>query len=306
MNRQLKTLGVGAFAGIVLTSAALAQAPGQGGNGGGRGGFVRPTTGAVTAVDATAGTITVGGVNGGAPQTIKVGTDTPIAVEAAGTVADLKVGDQVQISNTGGHLTVTDGTLPDAFGVFGRFLTGGFGGGGRVVFGGGAGGNNGPATAAFTVTNGKVTATSPLTISAGDAVHVTLTSTTGAKISRIMTGQLSGVKVGDQVLAVGQAGADGVVAATAVAVNFSVGQVRGFAARRGGGFGGNNQGGGFGANGQNGGQGQGGGFGANGQAGRRRRNRNGQGGGQNGGGQTMPPGDMNGTAPAPAGDDNNS
>ena len=340
MNRQLKTLGVGALAGMVLTSAAMAQGPGgggQGGNGGGRGGFARPTTGAVTAVDTTANTITVGGANGGAPQTIKVGADAPIAMETAGTVTDVKVGDTVNVADAAGQITITDGTLPDAFGFYGRMLTGGGGGfgGGRGGFGGGGGNAAAPAPS-FSITNGKVTSASPLTISAGTGVSLTMSATTDVKVNRITTGQLSGVKVGDQVMAFGQAGADGTVTATAVAVGFpqNQGGRGGFGGRGGGGFGGGGNGG-NGGNGQGGGNGggQGGGQGANAQGGgfgggqngggRRRRNRNGGGqngggqggngggdnGGQNGGGQPMPGGDNGqgngGGNPPPATDDNN-
>lgn len=293
MNRQLKTLGYSALAGIILTSAALAQGPGNGGQGGrgGRGGFARPTMGAVTAVDTTAGTITVGGANGAAPQTIKVGADAPIAMETTSSVSDLKVGDPVEVSNTGGPLTITAGTLPDAFGFYGRMLTGGMGGFGRGGRGGGAGGNNAVPASTFTITNGKVTSLNPLTISAG-AASVTLGSTADAKVSRISTGQLSGLKVGDQVMALGQPGADGTVTATAVAVGFPQMQ-GGFGGRQGGrqGFG------------QGFGQGQGGGQGQ-GQGGRRRRNRNG--GGQNGGGQNNGGQNNGGGAPTqPAPDDNN-
>lgn len=288
MNHSMKTLGALALAGLALTSPALAQGPG---------GRARPTTGAVTAVDTAAMTITVAGANGAPNQTIKLATDTPIAVEGAGTIADVRVGDTVSVSDAAGQVTITDGTLPAAFGFYGRVLTGG-GGGGRGGFGGGFGGGGAANAPAFSVTNGRVTAISPLTISAGAAVSVTMSATTGVKVNRITTGQLSGVKVGDQVMAFGQAGADGTIAATAVALNFPQAQ---------GGFGGGRnrggQGGGFGGggNGQNGMNAQGGGQGGNG--GRRgRRNRGGQGGGQ---GQPMPGGDMNGAAPAPATDGNN-
>ena len=287
MTRKTLMPGAALLATLALVAPTLAQGPGgfgqaQGGqapggpggfgrNGGGRGGFGggmgRPTVGSVASVDATAGTVTLSAANGGQPTTIKVAADTPIATETTGTVADLKEGDQVQITGSLTALTITTGTLPYSFGTTGRFLMGGFGGG-RGGFGGGAVAD--PNAASYSITNGKVVSVSPLTISAGSNVTVTLKSSDNAKVNRITTGTLAGIKPGDQVLAMGPVDAgSGAVTATMLAVNFSQLQ---------GGFGGR---GGFGRGGQGGfGGGPGGGQNGQGFGGQgRRRNRGGQGGG---------------------------
>lgn len=297
MKRQLNTLGVAVVAGLTLTSAALAQfgnggappPPGQGGPGGG-GGFGGPgrggggggmmgrfALGAVSAVDATAGTITVTNRFTNQPQTIKVGSDVKIYSQTDSTVASLAVGDPVEVMGNGTQLTIVAGQMPGPGGGMmggGMGRMGGFGGPGGGP-GGPGGAPGGTPSAAFSLMNGKIASLSPLTISAGDNVNLVLKSTTGAKVSRIAAIPLSSVKNGDNVMAMGQADTNGAFTATSVSVNMNQGG--GFGGPGGGRFGGFG-GGGFGQGGQ-------GGFGGGQGQGRRRRNGggNGQGGGFGGG-----------------------
>ncbi|MGI4787561.1 MAG: DUF5666 domain-containing protein [Janthinobacterium lividum] len=263
--RKTPTLAVLGAAAIlfapILTSTAQAQGPqgggfgpmgGPGGLPGGQGGFRRPpfATGTVTAIDTGAGTVTITSAFGGASQTIQTQGATQFVSQSAATVADLKKGDQIEVH--GVPTGITASTL--AIGQSPLSNLGGGGGG----FGGpppGGGGGNGasatpaPATASAT---GTVTGTSPLTISLSSTASLTLKMDPSAKVTKFTTVQISSIKVGDRVVAMGTANDDGSFAATTVALNMdmsAMGQGRG-------GFG---QGGGRRGGGRRGGGGQGGG-----------------------------------------------
>ncbi len=282
----------------VLATAAVAQGPGGGGGfggpppggfggpggggpggfGGGRGGFGGGRApfafGAVSAVDTSAGTITVNSPFGGGnnSQVIKVGTDAQVVSQTDTTVAALKVGDQVQVQGVPTGITASQLTVgaPPA----GLPGAGGFGGGRFGGPGGAAGGGNNAAGAAavqgFATATGKIASLpsatdAHLSISLGPDAMLYLKMAAGAKITKYTTLKLSDLKVGDQIIATGQTGDDGTLTASTVGVNMPMMR---------GGFGG-----GFG--------GPGGGFGGRGGRGRR-------GGGQNGGGQNGGPGGPNG------------
>ena len=80
-----------------------------------------------------------------------------------------------------------------------------------------------------------------MTIALSSGVTLTLTPTADARISRITTQTLAGIKVGDQVSALGQTEADGTFTASAVGVNWTLG---GFGGRGRRGPGGGRNGGG--------------------------------------------------------------
>ncbi len=294
---------------------------GPGGFGGGRGGFGRApfAFGAISAVDTNAGTITItsqfggnGGNGGSNSQVIKIGAGAQVISQTDTTVADLKIGDQVQVQGVPTGITasqLTVGTPPAGLPGAGGFGGGRFGGPG----GGGAGGGNnaGGAAAAqgFATATGKIaslpTATDAhLSITLGPDVQLFLKMAAGAKITRYTTLRLTDLKVGDQIMAMGQTGDDGTLTASTVGVNMPM-MRGGF----GGGFGGGGFGGGFGGGGFGGGRGGrnrrggGGGFGGGQNGG----GPNGGGGGQNGGGfgggggngGPPPPGPNDGNGPPP-------
>lgn len=241
MRHPLSLLGAAVLAGLTLSTpfstTALAQAPG------GQGGAGRYATGAVTAVDATAGTITVTVRRTGASQTLKVAAGTPIATQATVAVSDLKVGDQIQVSGVPTNISaaqIVAGDAPTGFPPLG----GGPGGPGGLGAGNpGAGGPGGAAPApAYATATGKITATSPLTISLSSGITLTMTPTADAKVSRITTQTMAGIKVGDRVSALGQTETDGTFTASAVAVNWTLGGFGGGRGRRGGGQNGGGQG----------------------------------------------------------------
>lgn len=244
MMNPLNLLGTVVLAGLTLGTTALAQAPGGGGQGGNAG---RYAAGAVTAIDTTAGTITVTVRRTGASETLKVAAGTPIATQATVAIADLKVGDQIQVSGVPTNISASQivaGDVPTGFPPVG----GGPGGPGAGPGGGGqGGGQNGgqgggaPGQPAYATATGKVTATSPMTIALSSGVTLTLTPTADARISRITTQTLANIKVGDQVSALGQTEADGTFTASAVGVNWTLG---GFGGRGRRGQGGGRNGGG--------------------------------------------------------------
>lgn len=292
------------LSGLLLSAPTWAQAPdnappppmpGGGGGGfrggpggGGRGGFAgRFAFGTVTAVDTSANTITLTPRGGGSDQIIQVPAGTSVISQAPTTVSSLKVGEQVRVSGIPTTITASQivaGSLPAGIGGPGGGGRGGqFGGpgggfGGQRGAQGGPGGANGgrpgagggPGGSTMTIT-ASVLSLNPLTLIAPDNTRITLKMASDAKISRLSTIAIGGVKVGDQVIATGQTGDDGVFTASTVADNLDMGSMTG----RGG------MGGGFG----------GGGFGG---GGGRRGGRGRQGGGQ------APAGD-NGAAPPPDG-----
>ena len=296
MFQRSTRIGTAALAAIALIPAAFAQGPGGGqggfgGPGGGPGGFGggRPpfAMGAVTAVDTTAHTITISSQFGQQQQTVISVPDTvKVSAQVAAKVADLKVGDQVRVSGVPTAMTaqtLSIGDLPAGFP--GAPRPGGQGGGGQNGAGqnGGGqrgGGQGGPPPAP--PISAKVTKTDPLTLEINPGASLVLTMAADAKVTKIADETLDQVKVGDQVMAMGQAGDNGAFAATSVAVNMNQGMMGGRGGfGRGGGMGGFGGGqGGFGGGGFGGGQG---GFGRRNQGG-------GQGGFNQGGGQGGPGG----------------
>jgi hypothetical protein len=245
----LAALAAATLGGVPL---ALAQDPGQGPppgfgggpGGGGRGGqFGGPggrmpfAVGTVSGVDAANGTVTVQSQFGnGTQQTIRLAQGATVVTQAVVAVSDLKVGDRVQVQGVPTGITASSITAGEML-----QMMPGFGGGP----GGGPQGNNangqnrtrgGAAQqAAFASATGKITSVEPLTIALGGGVSLTVELAQSARVTRVTTVGLDSLKVGDRVMASGQAGDDGTFNATTVAVNVEM---------PGGGFGG--PGGGFG------------------------------------------------------------
>ena len=247
--------GQALVAGLTLMtalSATAAYAQGGGGFGGGGGGgrqnFRPPFAfGAITAVDTAAGTITINSqFGGGAPQVIKVGADSSVVTQTDTTVADLIVGDQVQVSGMPTGITVsqiTVGTPPAGLpggpgGRGGPGGPGGPGGGGGNAAGGGAPAPQGYAMANGTVKTLPTTADPQLSIALGPDVQLSLKIAPNAKITRYKTLSLADLKVGDQIIATGQTADDGTLNAISVGVNMPMAR-GGFG---GGGFGGRGRG----------------------------------------------------------------
>jgi len=164
-----------------------------------------------------AGLISIQGPFGGDGQTVKVTNSTKVVGQTTISVSELKAGDQVQVQGVPTAIvasSITAGQLPDAFP--------GFGGprGGPMGPGGGNRSRGGPD--AFASATGKVTSTSPLTISLSGDTSLVLKFAKDAKVTRISTVPLNIVKVGDRIMAAGQPGNDGFVA-TAIAVNLEIG-----------------------------------------------------------------------------------
>jgi hypothetical protein len=162
-----------------------------------------------------------------------------MVTQAAATIADLRVGDQVQIQGVPTGITassITAGQMP-------TFLPGGGpgGGGGGNAGGGPAAGNPGGRGAGagptFASASGRVTSTNPLTISLGEGVSLTVTPAANARITRITPVAFNNLKAGDRVMAMGQAGQDGTFTATGLTVNMEMGP-GGFGGFGPGGFGG--------------------------------------------------------------------
>lgn len=243
MTRNSKTITAALLVGTALTTAAWAQfggggpmvppagpigmpmpmgggpnMPGGSPIGAGRLPFANGT---VTAVDTAAGTLTLSPMfGGGTPQTVKVTDATQITATREGTVGDLKVGDTVQVRGVPTGITATQITAGDSadlpMGGMGLPLAGPrLGSGGRPGLGG--------PQAAFAQATGKVTALSPLTVSVADGVQVTLRVTPDAKISRNVVEKMGDLKAGDRVMANGQPGDDGVLAASRIRVNADYG-----------------------------------------------------------------------------------
>ncbi len=101
-----------------VTPPSGGQFPGQGQNGGGRGGFVR---GQVTAVDGS--TLTVTGQDG-TTYTVTASSTTTVTKTKTGSLSDLAVGDEVSVMGATG----SDGTVA-ATRISEGALGGGFGGG---------------------------------------------------------------------------------------------------------------------------------------------------------------------------------
>ena len=234
----------------VLSGTAVAQAPGDPGgpppgqNGGpGNGGRTRVAGqppfafGTVSTVDANAGTITItsqfGGNGGSMSQVIRIDPGAQFVTQSEVAVADLKVGDQVQVQGAPTGITVsqfTVGALPAGLPGAGGFGPGGLGGprGGVSGGGGSAGGsaNGASPTLSFATAGGTIktlpTKADPhlaLSLSADAQLFVKIAD--GARITRYTTLKLTDLKSGDRITASGQASADGTLAASLVGVNLT-------------------------------------------------------------------------------------
>ncbi len=256
-----------AVSGILLSAPTWAQfpgnaqapgAPGGGGGGfrggqrgGGRGGFGGNFSfGTVSAVDASANTITLTPRGGGSDQIIQVSPSASLVTETPTTVGDLRVGEQVRVSGIPTTITASQivvGTMPGAQGGPGGNAPGGrlARPGGLGAPGGGFGGGAGRPGAGGTMTiTASVLSINPLTLIAADNTAITLKMASTTKISRVSALALGSVKVGDQVIATGQTGADGVFTASMVADNMDMASMMGRGGYGGGGFGGGGFGGG--------------------------------------------------------------
>lgn len=281
MKRITFVRGALALSGILLSVPTLAQGPnnppppgaqsapgggGRGQRGGGRGGFRGGnfSFGTVSAVDASANTITVTPRGGGSEQIIQVSPSASLVTQTPTTVGSLRVGEQVRVSGIPTTITASQivvGTMPGGQGGPGGMPGrpgGGFGGqfggpgGGAGTPGGGfrnqrggpggGPGNGGvPGGSTMSIT-ASVLSLNPLTLMAPDNTSITLKMASTTKISRLSTTTLGSVKVGDQIVATGQTGTDGVFTATMVADNLDMGSMMGRGGM--GGFGGGGFGGG--------------------------------------------------------------
>jgi hypothetical protein len=179
----------------------------------------------------SAGLITIASQFGGS-QNIKVTSTTKFATQSTVTVADLKVGDQVQVQGAPTSITassITAGDIPD-------FLQGGGpgrGGPGGLQQGGvqastragqpGQQGGPGNQMQAFAMAAGKIESLNPLTIAISSDVSIVLKLAKDAKITKITSTTLNDLKVGDRIQASGQAAQDGTFNATGIGVNLSQG-----------------------------------------------------------------------------------
>jgi hypothetical protein len=179
--------------------------------------------GAVTSVDAAAGTITLAPMfGGGMPQMVRVTDATQITATREGTVGDLKVGDMIQVRGVPTGITASQITQDNSANLpmagLGASLAG-------PRFGGSPGGRHGLGgpQAAFAQATGKITGLTPLTVAVSDDVQVTLRVAPSARISRNVSEKIGNLKVGDRVMASGRPGDDGVLAADRIRVNADFG-----------------------------------------------------------------------------------
>jgi hypothetical protein len=211
---------------------------GQGQPGGRFGGRAPFVLGTVTGGDPNTGVLTISSQFGG-NQTITVNQNTQFVTQATVNLADLNVNDQVQVQGVPTGITassITAGQMPSFLGG-GR--GNGFGGNGR--FGGrqanqqadqtdqanasnrGAQNSQQGQNQSFASATGTVVSTSPLTINIGN--HMTLVVKLGAdaKVTKISNSTLADLKMGDKIVAAGQADASGNFTATGIGVNLSMG-----------------------------------------------------------------------------------
>ncbi len=246
MKTRLFRRGCSALAGLtlmttMLAAGAVAQVPdGPGGGGpppggpdggpppGGPGGpgqgadaraaFRGPSpfaVGTVNAVEAGAGTITIVSQFGGGSnsQVIRVSPDAQIVTQSEVAVADLKVGDQVQVQGVPTGIAVSSVIAGKA--PVGLSGSGGFGPGGP-------GGTATPpsfATAKGTIKALPTRADPHLTVSLSADIQLSLKIADGTKITRYTVLKISDIKSGDRVMASGETAADGARTAGMVAIN---------------------------------------------------------------------------------------
>ena len=231
-----KTLVTALAMGTALTGTAFAQGgmPGAGipKPGAGRprvplvGGLPRPgmpmgaghlpfASGAVTAVDAAAGTVTLTPMFiGAAPQTVRVTVTTQITAQKEAQVSDLKVGDTVQVRGVPTGITATQITAGEGSDPF---MGGPFGGG--MIRPGGAN----AAGMASAQASGQIASLNPLTITISEGVSVVLKIAPSVRVVKTVTETVGDLKVGDRLMANGQSGDDNVLTATRIHVNADYG-----------------------------------------------------------------------------------
>lgn len=250
MKRGLLMAVASTSLGLAFGTPAQAQGPGQGGragwqpNGGGpQGGGWQPggrmpfAMGSVSSVDKAAGTITISGRDG-TDQVIKVGSSTKLTTQTPVLVSDLKLGDKVAVQGVPTGIVASQLTAGDAP----TGLPGAGGPGGPAGFGGRpGGGNGGPATAqaSSVMARGVVkalptAANAHLTITLDADTTLIVKINSGAKITKYASTSLSKIRTGDRIVALGDAGDDGVFVATAVGVNLPQSNMGVFGARNGG------------------------------------------------------------------------
>ncbi len=229
MQFKSKIAAAALAVGTVLATAALAQfggqpAPNAPGNpfGGGPnprgvpfgGGHSPFAVGTVGAVNAAAGTVTLTPMFGeGSGQTVKVTGETQISAQKAATVADLKVGDAVQVRGVPTGITASAITAGDSADL---------GMGGPLGMMPGPGGSGGQATASAQA-SGKISSLSPLTVAISDTVTVVLKTAPDVRVTKNVTETISDIKAGDRIMANGQSGDDGILTASKIHVNLDYG-----------------------------------------------------------------------------------
>lgn len=174
--------------------------------------------GAVQAVNAANRTLTVKSSFGGAVMIVKVPAQVSIVTQQA-TIADLKVGDLVQIQGAASGIAASSLTVgqPPAPGA-------------RQSAGAGTPSPASPpgmmpsvlmeSMAPQVQARGRVSALQPLTLGFGNGGSLIVTVKPDARVTRITTMTLAEVKAGDQVQATGPLGQDGVLTADSISVNF--------------------------------------------------------------------------------------
>lgn len=216
------TLCVALSARITSAQGPVAPPPPGGGNFPGPpgprgfGGAPPFAIGTITGGDQNAGRITIQSQFGGNAQTIQVANTTQIVTQTEVKATALQVNDEVQVQGVPTGITassITAGQMPNFMPGGGRFRAGG-------GIPGGPGGNS---PSAFASATGHITATSPLTISLGNGILLTVKPAPNARITKIAPLAFNKLKVGDHVMAMGQAGNDGVFAANSISVNMDMG-----------------------------------------------------------------------------------
>jgi hypothetical protein len=210
-----------AVPGAATTAPGAAFAGGQG--------VSRGTSGTVESVSGNS--LTVKAQDG---TTIKatVSATTTYAVNVAITASDIKAGDELtvigQAAASGGSITATQVTVGSAAlgasaGALGRTgaVAGQGGQGGQGATGGagrtgGAGGQLGQA--AFITGTVQKVGGNTLTVTGQDGTTSNVALAADTRLSKVTAGSLGDVKAGVQVTIVGQAGADGAIAAVSVQV----------------------------------------------------------------------------------------
>ena len=176
--------------------------------------------GTVQAVDAAAGTVTLTPLfaQGQTMQTIKVTPATKITAQTAAKVADLVVGESIQVRGvptgmTASQITDSEGSdglprnsLDERVNALGAQPSGG-----RGLWPGGP--------AAIAQATGKITSLSPLTVAVSPDISVTLKAASDLKVTRTVTEKIGDLKVGDRIMANGRSAADGSFTADQIRVN---------------------------------------------------------------------------------------